>query len=399
VFLLVIVTAIGAKAQKFKTLANFSHRTGAEPEAALVQGADGNFFGTAIGAGDHESGTVFKMTPSGRLTILYTFCTQPNCADGAEPYGSLIQATDGNFYGTTYSGGSGNCRNGVIPGCGTIFKITPAGNLATLYNFCSQPGCPDGGQPLSGLIQVANGSFYGTTSFGPGTVFRLSPKGKLTTLHLFGWSEGAVPASRQGLIQGTNGDLYGTTAAGGLNGRGGTVFRITPGGMLTTLYNFCSQLGCTDGENPWPGVIQIKDGNLYGTTVFGGIYGVGTVFQLTPEGTLTTLHSFCTQSPNCGDGAIPYARLIQAADENFYSTTYSNGPHGGGTIFKITASGTLTTLHSFCARRNCRDGAFSPAGLVQGINGIFYGTTGIGGVHGDGTVFRLDVDLDTFVVQ
>jgi uncharacterized repeat protein (TIGR03803 family) len=133
--------------------------------------------------------------------------------------------------------------------------------------------------------------------------------------------------------------------------------------------------------------------------VDGGAYGVGSVFQLTPEGTLTTLHSFCTQSPNCADGASPYARLIQAADENFYSTTYSNGPQGGGTIFKIAASGTLTTLHSFCARRNCKDGASPAAGLVQGTNGIFYGTTGNDGLHGDGTAFRLDVDLGTFESQ
>jgi uncharacterized repeat protein (TIGR03803 family) len=197
-------------------------------------------------------------------------------------------------------------------------------------------------------------------------------------------------------VQASDGNFYGTTVEGGADGAG-TVFRITPSGTLTTLYSFCSQVNCTDGYWPYAGLVQAADGNLYGTTGNGGAFGnYGTVFKITPSGTLTTLYSFCAQN-GCADGEEPAARLVQAADGNFYGTTASGGTSQNcdsyrcGTVFKITPSGTLTTLHSF----NYADGAYPYAGLVQASGLVqaavlnFYGTTFKGGGDGYGTVFRL----------
>jgi len=229
---------------------------------------------------------------------LYSF----DGTDGARPSAALIQATDGNFYGTAEEGGAN--------GYGTVFKITSRGKLTTLYSFCSQNDCTDGNYPYAGLIQATDGNFYGTTVFGGtnfckpgdcGTVFQITPSGKLTTLHSFDWTDGAWPYA--GLVQATDGNFYGTAEGGGANG-GGTIFKITPRGKLTTLYSFCSQSGCTDGGYPYAGVIQATDGNLYGTTSAGGVYNYGTVFKITTKGKLMTLYSFCSQGgSNCTDGA------------------------------------------------------------------------------------------------
>ena len=195
---------------------------------------------------------------------------------------------------------------------------------------------------------------------------------------------------------------YGTTAGGEANGDG-TVFKITPSGTLTTLYNFCSQSGCADGSEPEGALIQATDGDLYGTTAAGGPNNQGTVFKITPCGTLTTLHTFCSQGYPCTDGADPEGALVQATDGNFYGTTIVGGAYnpGAGTIFQITPAGTLTTLYDFCSQTLCTDGAKPWAGLVQATNGTFYGTAeygGTGGVYHDlGTIFSLSVGLGPFV--
>ena len=231
------------------------------------------------------------------LTTLYSFCSQGggNCTDGELPTG-LVQATNGDFYGTTSSGGANVAPNGAS--AGTIFKITPSGTLTTLYSFCSQSGCTDGYVPDAGLVQATNGDFYGTTwgggVNGEGTVLRITPSGVLTTLYNFcsqpvsgECTDGANPYAA--LVQATNGDFYGTTVDGGANGEGGTVFKITPSGTLTTLYSFCSRGGasCTDGESPVAALVQDTNGDLYGATVYGGANtnlncpsGCGTVFSL-----------------------------------------------------------------------------------------------------------------------
>jgi len=329
--------------------------------------------------------------PAQTFTTLLSF----DGTDGANPYAGLVQATNGDLYGTTYSGGV--C-------CGTVFKITPVGRLTTLSSFSGT-----GNSPWAGLVQATNGDFYGTTYGGTGTVFKITPSGTLTTLHSFAGypTDGAAPIA--GLVQATNGDFYGTTYIGGTssflcfaNVSGcGTVFKITPGGTLTTLYSFCSQSECTDGGAPWAGLVQAANGDLYGTTAGGGTSGNGTVFKITPSGTLTTLYSFCPQGV-CTDGASPVAGLVQAANGDFYGTTFSGGANcvdtsGCGTVFKITPSGTLTTLYSFCSQGGCPDGAY-PNGLVQATNGDFYGTAPNGGrAYGYGTVFSLSVSLGPFV--
>jgi uncharacterized repeat protein (TIGR03803 family) len=395
VLLFCAAAAIAAPAQILTTVHSFAGHPndGALPNAGLAQASDGSFYGTTIWGGASGNcsypdasgcGAVFKLTPSGTMTILYSFCSQPNCADGG-----LVQATDGNFYGTTAGGGaSSNCPGPYVSGCGTVFKITPSGTLTTVSSF----NYTDGSSPWAGLVQATDGSFYGTTqwggAYGVGTVFKVTPGGTLTTLHAFNGYDGDSPLG--GLVQATDGNFYGTTEGGGANGSG-TVFRITPSGTPTTLYSFCSQTSCADGSGPYAGLVQASDGNFYGTTGTGGAFGnYGTIFKITPSGTLTTLYSFCAQN-GCADGEYPGAELVQATDGNLYGTTQSGGTsqncdsYGCGTVFKITPSGTLTTLHSF----NYADGGYPYAGLVQARDGNFYGTTFKGGADGYGTIFRL----------
>ena len=381
IFLLWAATAAALPAQTFTTLHSFEGTDGSLPVGGLVQASNGDLYGTAsFGADNARYGTVYKLTPGGTLTTLLSF----DYTDGDGPSAALIQATDGEFYGTTPNGGTAKGEGG------TVFKITASGTLTTLHNFCSQTGCPDGLEPLAGLVQATDGNFYGTTCCGGangnwGTIFKLTPGGTLTTLHSFDGTDGY--GLKAGLVQATNGKFYGTTADGGATGYG-TVFEITPDGKLTTLYNFCSQANCTDGFEPFAGLVQATDGNFYGTTEEGGANRYGTVFTITPSGVLTTLFSFDET-----DGAYPVAGLVQATDGNFYGTTSDGGANGDGTIFNITPAGALTTLHNF----DDTDGEFPVAGLVQGTNGNFYGTTSKGGANNDGAVYALSVGLGPFV--
>jgi uncharacterized repeat protein (TIGR03803 family) len=402
VFVLYAATASAARAQVFTTLADFKGE-GSPEYMSLVQGRDANLYGTAVYGGNSLlGGTLFKITTRGLLSELYSFCDdEVGCAGGAEPFGGLIQATNGNFYGTTATGG--------VPASGTIFKITPAGTLTTLYTFCSSYPCTDGAYPYGTLIQAADGNFYGTTysggtstncsGFGCGTVFKINPSGSLTTLHNFTLTDGASPYA--GLIEAVGGDFYGTTYSGGANGQG-SVFKITRLGTLTTVYSFCALANCADGQGPTAGLSQGIDGNFYGTTVFGGASGDGTVFKITPRGRLSTLHSF-----DGTDSSGPTAGLVQGNDGYLYGTTFAAyvAGDGYGTIFKISTEGDLTMLYRFCSQPNCSDGAYPVGGLVQATNGIFYGTTtGYGapdcvdsGFGFCGTVFSLDMSLGPFV--
>jgi uncharacterized repeat protein (TIGR03803 family) len=378
--------AIALPAQTLTTLHSFDGKDGVSPWAGLVQATNGSLYGTTIRGGAGGSGTVFGITPSGTLT---SFAVKY----GMLPYGGLVQAADGNLYGATSAGGA-------VFG-GTVFKITPSGTLTTLYSFCSQSGCADGSDPYASLIQAANGDLYGTTlgggANGDGTVFSITTSGTLTTLYSFcsqsGCTDGAAPEAA--LVQAPDGNFYGTTNNGGGVSGSGTVFKLTATGTLTTLYTFCSQGGalCTDGASPSAGLIQSTNGNFYGTTYIGGTNGIGTVFQITPAGALTTLYNFGSQS---GDGANPNA-LVEASNGELYGTTEAAGANGAGTIFKVTPSGTLTTLYNFCSQTSCTDGADPQGGLVQDTNGSLYGTTYGGGANGDGTVFRLAVGLGSFL--
>jgi uncharacterized repeat protein (TIGR03803 family) len=381
-----VITAQSAQADTFTTLVNFNGTNGASPYyMSLVQGTNGNLYGTTEGGGANNGGTVFRVTPSGTLTTLYNFCAQTGCTDGYEPYAGLVLGTDGNFYGTTYEGGANDA--------GTVFKITSAGVLTVLHSFNISV---DGAFPYAALIEATNGKLYGTTSEGGangfGTVFSITTGGTLTTLASF--PDGYSTAS---LVQGANGIFYGTTFDGGPN-HAGTVFSITAGGTLTTLYNFCSLAACADGSNPLAALIQATNGDFYGTTYQGGTgggSGDGTVFSITPGGTLTTLHSF----DGANDGEVPYAGLIQASNGTFYGTTENGGPSGAGTVFSITSGGKLTTLATFSDITG--GGYFPEGGLLQATNGTLYGTTTYGttveGGANDGIVFSLAVGEGPFV--
>jgi uncharacterized repeat protein (TIGR03803 family) len=396
-FLFCAAMMITAPAQTFKTLADFDSSNGANTAfMALVQGADGNFYGTTESGGANGEGTVFKMTPPGTLTTLYSFCSQPSCTDGSLPLAGLVLATDGNFYGTTMGGGAN--------GLGTVFKITPGGKLTTLYSFCSQTNCPDGSQPSAALVEGIDGNFYGTTSQEGangegGTVFKISAGGKLTTLYSFCSQNDCIDGQNPytaGLIQASDGNFYGATGDGGANGLG-TVFKITAGGTLTTLHSFDGD----DGANAYAGLVQATNGNFYGTTANAGESGDGTIFEMTPAGVLTTIYNFCAIT-YCPDGADPTAPLIQATDGNFYGTVPGGGANNSGTVFAVTSSGALTTLYNFCSQGYpllCGDGAYPDAGLLQATNGDFYGTTAGGGdpTCRRGTVFTVSVGLGPFV--
>ena len=377
-------TAITASAQTFQTVASFSFfANGAYPEyMALVQGSDGNFYGTTTYGGDEGYGTAFEVTTGGELSELYTFCEFPSCTDGGEPYGGLVQAADSTLYGTTYQDGAN--------GTGTVFELTTGGTETVLYSFCSQTNCADGDDPFAPLVQATDKNFYGTTldggTKGYGTVFAITSAGALTTLHSFRYSDGASPVA--GLIQAKNGNFYGTALYGGAHGAG-TVFEISAAGKLKTLHSFGA---AGDGANPYAALVQAADGTFYGTTYSGGSHGQGTVFAITAAGKLTTIYSFCSEK-KCSDGAAPYAGVIQATDGNFYGTTSQGGTSNRGTVFAITAARKVTSLHSFCLKKNCIDGADPSGGLIQSTNGIFYGTTTEGGANQDGTVFSLSVGL------
>lgn len=429
--LILAATAIASLAQErqpaansvnFTTLINFDSTDGGNPGGSLVQGTDGNLYGTTFDGGANINcfgtgcGTFFKVSPSGTLTSIYNFCAQPNCTDGSLPSGAVVLGIDGNFYGITESGGAN--------GYGTAFKITPDGALTTLHDWCSPPdnadGCYGYFQEPNTLVQARDGNFYGTNDAGcpaacSGTFFRLTPSGTLTTLYTFcsqaNCTDGGTPT---GLIQGIDGNFYGTNYGGGLYGWG-TVFKITPEGALTTLYNFCSQTNCTDGALPFGSLIEGTDGNFYGSTTYGGANvnsascmaesgSCGTVFKIAQNGTLTTVYDFCSQT-NCTDGAGPEFALVQATDGNFYGSTSGGGTStcsnfgspGCGTVYKLTPGGALTSLQGFDSQSQ------GPDALFQATNGMFYGTTLEGGTYDTcggltcGTLFSLGVGLGPFV--
>jgi uncharacterized repeat protein (TIGR03803 family) len=419
VILLGTVTATPAKADKpigpppprFETLASFTFNgaTGSGPVGALVQGIDGNFYGVTSSGGEFNEGTIFSVAPDGVLTVLHSF----DGTDGYNLAAGLVLGTDGNLYGTAEDGGnvlSGSCdsEGGELPGvCGTVFKITPTGEFTVLHNFKGT----DGSYPESKLVQGFDGNFYGTTvgggKYGMGTVFKINSAGDLTTIYSFcGTSscpQGTAPSPGP-LVQGTDGNFYGTTMTGGAGNNCltpvgsteacGTVFKITPGGTLTTLYTFCLKLGCPDGALPFTGLIIGPDGAFYGSTPLGGEHGSGTVFRITSAGVQTTVYDFCQQT-DCTDGEVPSA-LMLGSDGNFYGTTADGGGNidiDSGTLFQLTPKGALTTLLAFDYITNGEGGL----GLTQSTNGILFGLALEPVQFGGGSVFSYDEGLAPYV--
>jgi uncharacterized repeat protein (TIGR03803 family) len=388
-----------AWAYSFLRIAAFSGGAdGATPLAGVMIDNAGNLYGTTS-AGGKGGGTVFKIAPGKALKTVYTFCSRTSCTDGSGPQAGLIIDKSGNLYGTTNGGGG---HDG-----GAVFELTAAGVERVLYSFCAKivgGFCADGAQPVAGVIMDKAGNLYGTTSAGgangDGVVFELSfhpGKGIWVerVLHSFcsrsGCADGSTPLG--GVAMDTAGNLYGTTQLGGAHGAG-VVFEVKPSlGSESVLYSFCAQKTCTDGQEPFAGLIIDKTGNLYGTTLFGGNLhhsgaGGGVVFEVVPSRrTEKVLYALCSRTVpvSCADGLAPEAGLLMDALRNLYGTTTAGGNAGRGVIFRMTGP-TESVLYSFCSLPGC--GEFPVAGVVMDKAGNLYVTTRKGG-RGFGTVFEL----------
>ena len=395
VLALAFSTALPLRAQTFSVLYEFKGGADGEcPQAGLVRDAAGNFYGTTAFGGKLVQdcsyagpgcGTVFKIDPNGNETVLYRFAGAP---DGVEPMAGLIMDSDGNLYGTTSYGGASNY--------GAVFKLDSSGQETVLYSFGAYP---DGEFPSGGLTMDADGNIYGTTQEGGtgtscwggcGTVFKLDATGKETVLINF-----TPPAeyATAALTLDAAGNLYGTTSGNGGSSLG-TVFKMSKdvAAEATTLRTFTEGAG---GVTPMGGLVRDAKGRLYGMTLVGGDlncntghgYGCGVVYELSPSGKETVLHSFA--GPPDGDG--PNAGLLREKSGDLYGTTAGGGTSGLGTVFKLDKHGKITLLHSFVNT----DGAGPYSTLVQDPAGNLYGTTFAGGdftcnpQYGCGVVFKI----------
>jgi uncharacterized repeat protein (TIGR03803 family) len=365
-----------------------------------------------------ETGRPLNATTNLLYQFVYDGLVQSGFSHGDILYDELVQGADGDFYGTTAYGGSGTCANGFgVVGCGTIFKLTPSGTQTVLYNFTYDSATKtavNGIYPYGGLVQGRDGNFYGTTSgggnvgavcngtLGCGVIFKITPSGKFTLLHAFNGAfatpaEGGGPAGR--LLLAKDGNFYGTTTQGGYTSdkvaNQGTIFEVTPGGFFATLISFEGDFnGFTDPSQPYAGLIQGTDGNFYGTSQFGGTSGAGTVFKFA-GGKVTVLHSFVEGTGQVfSDGAYPKAALVQANDLKLYGATSYGGNlttyYQSGTLFRITAKGVFTKLWDFNTTNSLVNGLTPYGGLIQASDGNLYGTTSAGGgAANSGTVYQL----------
>jgi uncharacterized repeat protein (TIGR03803 family) len=367
-----------AISQTYTVLHSFTGTDGGSP-TGLIQTADGTFYGAAALGGDVTAcdpdgcGTLYKMDSAGHFTVLHVF----HATDGYHPSG-LVKGSDGNFYGTTESGGQPSGG-----GAGTIFRIDSAGNFTVMYAFVGGFACCDGAAPTAHMIPASDGNFYGTTGGGGqfrdldhqggfGTVFQFNPvSGAVTILHSFNPADGNGIFPNGPLIQASDGFLYGTNREGGA-----TAFRIDPAGNFSVLAHL-------PGTQPLAGLIQTKDGNFYGTEEGGS--GGGSVFRVDAGGNVSFINRF-----ESADGWKPHYGILQAADGLFYGTAPQGGllDFQGGNIFRLDASGTLEVLHSFTTTGS--DGFIPNSQLIQGTDGALYGVNGIGGASKHGTIFRFD---------
>lgn len=368
------------------------------PEAGLTLGGDGNFYGTTEQGGTNGEGTIFKLIPGSGVTPFYSW---PGPVPGVFPQGRLLSTGDGSLYGTlTYTSGSGiDLAMSPGSGDGAVFKLAPDGSCTLLHSFTNGI---DGSRPAAGLTLAPDGNFYGVTTHGGtysnGVVFRITQDGTFSSLYSFtGGNDGTAPCGD--LVSDNTGLLYGTTEEGAAGF--GTVFEITTNGILTPLYAFS---GGADGGGPFAGLTLGPDGNYYGVTSGAGTSGYGTVFRVTTNGNLTTLHTFTNS-----DGDAPFGQLTCGRDGNLYGTTEYGGSAGGGVIFKIDTNGVFSVLQNM-ATAGLASGAGCVGGLLQGTDGAFYGVASQLGFSpdndrghpaewdGDGTVFRITAAGDFTVL-
>jgi uncharacterized repeat protein (TIGR03803 family) len=361
----------GAQTYSETVLHSFSGKPdGLGPEfGSLVRDAAGNLYGTTIEGGASNDGSVFAVSPSGKEKVIYSFTGNP---DGKYPHEGVILDGAGNLYGATFDGGE--------LGFGTVFKVVIAtGKETVLYSFTGQP---DAANPDSVLTRDSAGNLYGTTFYGGtsnnGAVFEINTSNQETVLHSFAGppSDGAIGYA--GLVRDAAGDLFGVTVDGG-GDNDGIVFKLTSAGTETILHSFT---GAPDGRFPHGDLARDAAGNLYGTTLNGGGTGVGMVFKLTPARQEQVLYSF-TGEP---DGQSPIAGVIRDSQGNLYGTTQFGGEFGFGSVYEITSAGQESILYSFTGPP---DGEGPIAGLLIDKNGNLYGTTQLGGSSGAGMVFEL----------
>jgi uncharacterized repeat protein (TIGR03803 family) len=370
---------------------------GQYPATILTRDSAGNLYGTTFTGGQGDCGgegcgVVFKLDTSGNYTVLYSF-TGGN--DGGAPSGGVTLDPAGTLYGTTYAGGlskygPGDCFYNTY-GCGVAFKLDTAGNYTVLYSFCGQPNCTDGANPKGNLLRDSTGNLYGIASgtdvdAPPSVAFRLAKNGKYTVLYTFApgswWGDNGAP----GLVSDSAGNLYGATPYGGADGAG-AVFKLDTAGTYTALYSFT---GGADGGNPVAGVIRDSAGNLFGTAYGGGANGGGVAFKLETDGTYTVLYNFCSNSLYCGDGYSPDAGLVRDAAGNLYGTAPLGGQDGGGygVAFKLTAADNYKVLYSFSLADGA-NGGNPTGGVILDSAGNLYGTASDGGAHSGGAIFKL----------
>jgi uncharacterized repeat protein (TIGR03803 family) len=350
----------------------------------FAQGTDGELYSTIRTNGTYNAGTVYKITTAGAYAPVYDFCAEGgNCLlTGGYPYGGVTLGTDGNFYGTTGNGGT--------DAAGTVFKVTEAGALTTLWNFTAL-GIDEGG-PIYTVTQGTNGTFYGVSepvySGTYGVFFSMTTKGKLTA-YPFDYTDGDEPNLP---TQGSDGSFYGTAQGGGGGTcECGTVYKATTGGKITKLHTFAGYPA--DGYRPIGVLVQANDGDFYGTTYEGGAYNEGTIFKISASGAYTLLFSLQFAPPALG-GDYPVTGLTLGSDGNLYGVTTYGGNNNYGTLFQVVPGGDLTFLHSFCSVPGCTDGIY-PETLVQHTNGKFYGATS-GNSLGGGVFYQFDMSLPPF---
>jgi len=331
--------------------------------SVLVQAPDGNFYGTTTQGGSFGLGTVFKINPAGVLTVLHNFSGPP---DGSTPQGGLTLAPDGNFYGTTFAGGT---TTGFPPGRGTIFRITPAGDLTILHKFRFGG---DGGRPYGAPTLGPDGQLYGVTSIGPNdaaVAYRMSLSGDYQVITSGGLCRPLAP-----LILGLDGRFYGTSSCGGSNGLG-TVFALTSSGTVATIYNFDG----THGADPRAPLVQDATGKLYGATFQGGVENAGAIFKLTLGERIVVLHSFSLMDTN---GSRPTAGLVWGGTGFLYGAAEGGGPLGQGVLFRISKAGAYKVLGNFND-----DTGTTPSATPIRVNGILYGLSLNGGAFDGGTLY------------
>ncbi len=366
---------------------------GQTPKAGLVLAGDGNFYGTTYSGGSNFDGTVYRITPQGAETVIHNFADGSIANDGISPTAALVNGPSGYLYGTTSGGGSA--------GVGTVFRVSTSGAVTILHSFGDGSVLNDGGVPLSRLWFYRDGNFYGTTQIGgaaqQGTVFRITPSGVVTILHSFGDGsityDGSAPTAD--LVAATDLNFYGTTPFGG-SANNGIAFRITPSGSFTKLHDFATDYpSVNDGVGPTSALTQGFNSLLYGVSPKGGTFNAGTVFSMTLSGTVNVLYNF-DGAEFSTLGSAPKAALIKGADSNLYGTTSAGGANRQGIVFRISPSGELTTLHTFDTATDASDGATPLGALSQATNGTLYGTASQGGSQGLGSAFSISLVTPRF---